>query len=409
MIGDRVTSTLRGPRAIALLIALCALTLSGCRGLTDVKLPGGTAGKNPYTVTVIFDDVLNLEQQSSVRVNDVAVGDVVKIRSDGFKAKVTMRIRKDVVLPSNTYAQLEQTSLFGEKFVALGPPPPPEQPVGRLLPGAVIDRSGRNPETEEVLAALSALLNGGGVEQLQTISVELSNALAGRESRVKDALTQIDALVGSLDDRKQEIVRALQNIDALGARLARQKGTIASALDNIPPALAVLADQRTQLTRMLTSLSNLGHVSDDVIANSRANTVAVLNNLQPILANLDSARQNIVSSLELLTNYPFPTTVSNGVHGDYAGLYASLDLNVNDLVQGLTSGQAGSPTDALTNGSNTSSSPSITGVLPKTGTSAPQTTQPKSVLPGVPNLTGQSLTAPDGADYTTVVMQGMGQ
>ena len=118
--------TLRGPRTLLLLAVLCAFTLTGCRGLTDVRLPGGTAGKNPYTITVLFDDVLNLEQQASVRVNDVAVGDVEKIRNQGFKAAVTLRIRKDVVLPANTFAELQQTSLFGEKFVALGPPPPPD-------------------------------------------------------------------------------------------------------------------------------------------------------------------------------------------------------------------------------------------------------------------------------------------
>jgi phospholipid/cholesterol/gamma-HCH transport system substrate-binding protein len=380
-----------------------------------VKLPGGTAGKNPYMITVIFDDVLNLEQQGSVRVNDVAVGDVVKIRNDGFKARVTLRVRKDVVLPSNTYAQLEQTSLFGEKFVALGPPPPPEEPMGQLKNGAVIDRSGRNPETEEVLAALSALLNGGGVAQLQTISVELSNALAGRESKVRDSLRQIDTLVGALDDRKQEIVRALENVDALGKRLAAQTGTIASALDNIPPALAVLADQRTQLTRMLTSLSNLGHVSDDVIANSRANTVAVLNNLRPILANLDSAKKNIVSSLELLTNYPFPTTVQNGVHGDYAGLYASIDLNVNDLVRGLTSSQAGNPitgSTGLINGPKGGSSTSpLQKVLPGSGTTPTQPATPNTgTVPNVVGgLTGQGATGPGGSDYTSVILQGMGQ
>src|ERR1700712_3929070 len=114
--------TLRGPRVLLLMAVLCAFTLTGCRGLTDVRLPGGTAGKDPYTVTVIFDDVLNLEQQSSVRVNDVAVGDVQKITNQGFKARVKLRIKKGVVLPANTYAELRQTSLFGEKYVALGPP-----------------------------------------------------------------------------------------------------------------------------------------------------------------------------------------------------------------------------------------------------------------------------------------------
>jgi phospholipid/cholesterol/gamma-HCH transport system substrate-binding protein len=258
------------------------------------------------------------------------------------------------------------------------------------------------------------LLNGGGVAQLQTISVELSNALAGREGKVRDSLRQIDTLVGALDDRKQEIVRALENVDALGKRLAAQTGTIASALDNIPPALAVLADQRAQLTRMLTSLSNLGHVSDDVIANSRANTVAVLDNLQPILSNLDSARKNIVSSLELLTNYPFPTTVNSGVHGDYAGLYASINLNLNDLIRGLTSSQAGNPVTGQTSPINQGGSNPLGGalqqVVPNSGGTTTQQAPKTGTVPNVVGgLTGQGATAPGGSDYTRVLLQGISQ
>lgn len=405
-------NALRAPRALAVLALICAVTLTGCRGLTDVKLPGGNAKSDPYTVTVIFDDVLDLEQQAAVRVNDVAVGDVAKIRNAGFKARVTLRIRKDVVLPANAFADLRQTSLFGEKFVELGPPPPPEQPEGRLVNGAVIDRSGRNPQTEEVLAALSALLNGGGVAQLQTISVELSNALAGRESRVRDALRQVDTLVGALDDRKAEIVRTLQNVDTLARHLAQQRGTIAAALDNIPPALAVLADQRSQLTRMLTSLSNLGHVSDDVIANSRTQTVATLNNLEPILANLDAARQNIVSSLELLTNYPFPTTDQNAIHGDYAGLYASLNLNLNDLIRGLTSSQAGG-NSALTTPSGPLGKQGSSGLNQILGTGGGSNGPTPSNTPNLGNavrgLTGQSATGPGGSDYERAVLQAVGK
>jgi phospholipid/cholesterol/gamma-HCH transport system substrate-binding protein len=244
--------------------------------------------------------------------------------------------------------------------------------------------------------------------------VELSNALAGRESRVRDALRQVSSLVGALDDRRTEIVRALENVDALAERLARQRGTIASALDNIPPALAVLADQRTQLTRMLTSLSNLGTVADDVIKNSRENTVQVLNDLQPILSNLNKAKTNIVSSLELLTNYPFPTTVKDGVHGDYAGLYASVDLNINDLVRGLTTPQAGGPLPELPELPDTGilqappgNLPDVTRRLPGAGSGTQQQQRGgnPSVVPNLGGLTGQST----GSDYTRMVMQGVDQ
>jgi hypothetical protein len=129
--------------------------------------------------------------------------------------------------------------------------------------------------------------------------------------------------------------------------------------------------------------------------------------LRPILENLDSARKNIVSSLELLTNYPFPTTVTNAVHGDYTGLYASISLNLNDLIRGLTSSQAGGgPLGPLTTQAPTQQNP-LQGVLPNNGTGGvvPQTPKDTGLIP---NLTGASTTGPGGSDYTRVILQGMG-
>ncbi len=323
--------------------ATAGMLLAGCSGIADVPLPGGAAKGKTYNVTIIFDNVLDLAKQSGVRVDDVPVGNVTGITLDQFKAKVTVKVMKSVVLPANAVADLRQTSLLGEKYVSLAPPPAPEKAFGQLKDGALIpnDRTGRNSEFEEVFSALSALLNGGGLPQLQTISVELSNALSGRETKVKDVLRQLTSLVGALDDRKNEINRMLDSVDRLGARLARQKATLVRTLDNIPAALKVLADQRTQLTRMLTALSRLGAIGSDVIRNSRANTVADLQALQPVTAGLDKAKKTLVSSLELLLNYPFPATAKDGVHGDYAGLYLTLDGDVTQLFKNAIAPSAG--------------------------------------------------------------------
>ena len=62
-----------------------ASRLSGCgfTGLYGASLPGGAnVGSHPYTVTVQFANVLDLVPQSSVKVNDVAVGKVTAITLD---------------------------------------------------------------------------------------------------------------------------------------------------------------------------------------------------------------------------------------------------------------------------------------------------------------------------------------
>ncbi|MFJ7334586.1 MCE family protein [Streptomyces sp. NPDC101110] len=314
--------------------------MSGCEfnGWYDVPLPGGAAaGGHAYHVTVEFRDVLDLVPQSSVKVDNVTVGAVEKVELAGWHARVRLRVADAVKLPANAVAELRQTSMLGEKYVALSGPPE-RAPVGRLRDGDVIplSRSGRNPEVEEVLSALSALLNGGGVAQLKTITTELNKALEGRENRVKSLLKELDTFIGGLDGQRQDIVRALKAVDRLAKRLGKEKTTVARAVDTMPPALKVLADQRRDLTRMLTALSRLGRTGTKVVNASRGDTVANLKRLRPILQQLNKAGSDLPNSLELLTTYPFPRNVVNAIKGDYVNLHITADLDLAGIYGNLT-------------------------------------------------------------------------
>ena len=183
------------PRLRLLLgLLLGSVVLSGCDfDVYSLPLPGGTdVGDNPITVTVQFEDVLDLVPKSTVKVNDVSVGMVKAIELDGYHANVTLELRNDTKLPENAIAEIRQTSLLGEKFVSLAAPETGAE--GTLGDGEVIplERTGRNPEVEEVLGALSLILNGGGVAQLKTIAQELNKAVTGREDNVRSVLAQID-------------------------------------------------------------------------------------------------------------------------------------------------------------------------------------------------------------------------
>ncbi len=338
----RRSTARRTPRTVRPVVwtAAGSLLLTGCgfNGWYDVPLPGGAAADGrAYHVTVEFRDVLDLVPQSAVKVDEVTVGAVEKVELDGWHARVRLRVADHVKLPGNAVAELRQTSMLGEKYVALSAPPG-TAPAGRLGDGDLIplSRSGRNAEVEEVLSALAALLNGGGVAQLKTITVELNKALEGREDRVRSLLRELDTFLGGLDGRRKDIVRALKGIDRLAERLAKEKKTIATAVDTMPPALKVLADQRRDLTKMLTALSKLGKTGTKVVNASRDDTVANLKRLRPILQQLNKAGDDLPNSLELLTTYPFPRNAVDAVKGDYVNLRVTADLDLAGIYGNLT-------------------------------------------------------------------------
>ncbi len=333
----------RGGRKRVVAIVASVLMLSGCSeftGIYDMPLPGGAdLGDHPYTVKARFRDVLDLVPQSGVKVNEVPVGRVedIQLAPDGWTAEVTMRVNGDVELPANALAMLRQSSLLGEKYVELSPPPA-DQAQGTLADGALIplERTNRNTDIEEVLGALSMLLNGGGVEQLQNIAQELNNALSGREPDLRATLSNVDTLVTTLDESKDDITRAIDGVNKLSATLSSEKDQLASAIDSLGPGLEVLNQQRSQLVTMLQSLQSLSDVAVETVNASQADIVADLKALTPTLKKLGEAGSDLPKSLEILFTIPFTDEAVNGVKGDYFNLYAKIDLNLQTILDNLS-------------------------------------------------------------------------
>ena len=340
-------------------VLLLAFALGGC------TLPGGAPDGPSYRVTAEFADALDLVPQAAVKVNDVTVGSVEGLSLSGWTARVRLRVDRNVKLPANATAAIRQTSLLGEKFVALSDPAD-QPPTGRLADGANIplNRTGRTVEVEEVLAALGLLLNGGGLAQLKTINEELAKALGGREPQVTDALGQLEAFLAGLDAQKADIQRAIDALDRFSAHLSEQRGQIAAGIASIDPGLTVLAQQREQLTGALTALSGLSTVGTQVIDASREATLSSLHSLNPLLGQLVRAGDDLPKALNFMLTYPFPPNVTGAISGDYVRLHVTLDLNGATILANLLTAPAPS--------------------APPAGSAPPAA---KPVLPAVPGVT----------------------
>lgn len=335
--------------------AVMAILLSGCSfdGVYDLPLPGNKVSKDDgFLVSADFADALNVVPRSSVMVADVPVGQVETIARVGWHARVTMRIRKDVKLPDNAEAQIRQTSLLGEKFVALSAPKSDSgeasEGTGRLGPNDVIpmDHTGRNPEVEEVLGALSVLLSGGGIGQLQTITFELNEMMEGRTGKIKDVLGRLNTLVRTLDSQKGDIVQAMDSINGLSKTLVAEKKTIGAALDAAAPAIKVLRGQHSELVQMLVELDKLGVVGTRVVNEIKDDLVAELRHLEPILRNVANAGreqssapdcpgcETLVPGLIAAAGYPFPVDAGDTIHGDFANVVFKMQIKLTPVSEG---------------------------------------------------------------------------
>lgn len=326
-----------------LLGLLVGLSVSGCAfdGLNQFALPGTQGrGEGAYTVRIQLRDVTGVEPNSPVMVRDDDIGTVTGLRVEGDHALVTASLNRDVELPANTTATVGQTTVLGSKHIELAPTRG-QPPAGRLADGDTIPlaRSGSYPQTEDVLASLSLLLNGGGLAQVRTITTELDATLSGRTGDVRGLLDQLNTFVGGLDSQKADIVAAIDGLDRLSTRLNNQRDTLGKAIDQLDPALRTLNDNRDELVHTLNALGRFGDVADTVVRDSHDDLVANLDNLEPTLRALADAGRALPDSLEIAGTVPFPLrTFRNAVRGDFANIRVTADLQLDTLDRGFLSG-----------------------------------------------------------------------
>ena len=326
---------LRSVTAVALALVVVA-GLSGCgwHGLNTLPLPG-TAGGGPgsFTIEAQLPNVTNLQPNSRVRVGDVTVGNVTKVEMQGWHALLTITLDHDVDLPANATVKLGQTSLFGSLHVELAPPTN-AAPQGKLHDGSLIPLAAAStyPSTEQTLAAISLVLNGGGVGQVQDITEALSTAFAGRADDLRSLITQLDKYVGYLNDQKDDIIAAADSLNNLVSQIAAQKPVVDKALKTIPDALAVLSDQRKTIADAITQQGQFSALTADTVNQTKAALVQELTDVGPVLKSLADAGPALTRALSVLPTFPFPKdTLTKWNRGDYANLTAVIDLTLSRL------------------------------------------------------------------------------
>lgn len=311
--------------------------------MDSLPLPGtvGTSA-GAFTLTAEIDNVGTLTENSPVLINDVEVGSVGSLRVQEWHAEVEVRLEGGTVVPGNAVATVGQTSLLGSMHLALGPPIGVAA-EGQMPPGSTIplERTSSYPSTEETLASVSSVVNGGGLGQLGGIIASLNDTLGGREDEVRDLLNNLTNFIGTLDRQRTDVVRLLTEARRLSTGFAEQDQLIDNALNRIPEGLAVLDEEMPQIVTALDRLRVFSDTTIGVVDEVQSDLLTNLRHLEPTLQSLAAVGPEIDSALAYATVFPYgQSVIDRAVQGDYINLHATVDLTVPRLRRELLLGTA---------------------------------------------------------------------
>ncbi|HJQ41639.1 MAG TPA: MlaD family protein [Jatrophihabitantaceae bacterium] len=316
--------TARLVRAAAAAALAASMTSCGLPSLHVLPAPKPVPGKT-YKISAVFTDALNVSEGAKVKQAGIVIGDVTDVSTHDYHAVVRMRISTKISLLPGTTAQIRFTSPLGEDYVALIEPTQPGSGPP-LAAGATIpqSRTSSAPTIEDTFAALSLLLNGGGLNQLGTIVREVNRALGGRAGAVRDTLSRLNQVVRSLDAHKADIDVVISSLARISNQLSAERGVVGQALETFPPAVQVLADQLSRLDDLVVRVGKLGDRMQSVIARSQDALLADLDALRPTIEALASTRDSLPSTMQSLIR--FGKLIDRAAPGDYLNSVATINV-----------------------------------------------------------------------------------
>jgi phospholipid/cholesterol/gamma-HCH transport system substrate-binding protein len=308
-------------------VVVMAMVLSSC-GLSLQQLPkiGDLSGPY-YSIDAQFSNVLNLPSNAQVREGAVVIGQAGTISVRDYLAQVQLKIKERYQLPVGTTAEVRFDNPLGEEYVLLTPPAHPtgtNMSAGTLIVEADTSTA---PSVEDTFAALSTVLNGGGIAQLGTIIHELNLTFAGNQPQIRSLLNEINVAVTSLAQGSGAVDAALSAIGGLFQQLNRGNGTIVTGIDTIGPAIKILADENGQFGQLLNGLDQLGAIGNAVVAQSGQNSVTAVRDLQPVVDQLVGVEQQLGPDLTDLQQFEAETP--KVAPGNYLQVSVTANVNLN--------------------------------------------------------------------------------
>ncbi|GAA1479573.1 virulence factor Mce family protein [Gordonia sinesedis] len=345
--------------AVTLLAVVLAAAGCGYSGLDDLPVPGARGtGNGSYTISALIPSAGGLVANAPVQIDDVEVGSVGDIRVVNWNADVTIRLDPGVKVRKGSHVQVGMTSVLGSTHLEIvqpdtptagylragdtiplpacpaqaniavpdTPDPVPDIDAAQQVPGCSY------PTTEQVLSALSVVLNGGGLAQFGDIVKEMSALFDGRSRQIADLIPRLGTLVGDLDRQRGTIIDAMDGLDRLTGEINRQTPTVEKALAEAPKILGLLNEQRPQFVTALAALAKLSRTANDVLDASSRDITTVVQNLRPATAGLAAAGPALPASTKILLTFPFlEETIPQIVKGDYVNSDLVLDLTFDKL------------------------------------------------------------------------------
>lgn len=285
-------------RPLLKLIAFAAVTLTLTALLAQTLGSFGFGGGPEYRAR--FSDVTGLLVGDDVRVAGVKVGRVTGIdlvQSGGGKPEAEVSFTADgVPLATTVRAKIRYRNLVGQRYLALT-----EGPGG----GERLKEQGLIPLAQTTAAldltvvfnGFRPLFTGLSPQDVNTFAFEIIQVLQGEGGTLSDLLRRTASLTNTLADRDAVIGRVITNLNAVLGTLDQRDAKLSETIRQMQLLVSGLAADRTAIGGALTNISGLADATTSLLRDARPSLAADISALNTLAGTLVENSAVIESTL----------------------------------------------------------------------------------------------------------------
>jgi phospholipid/cholesterol/gamma-HCH transport system substrate-binding protein len=247
----------------------------------------------PASYKALFTDVTGVLPGDDVRVAGVKVGRVtsVDLAPDGHTAELSFTA--SVPLTTTSLAKVRYRNLVGQRYVALS-----EGKGGgaALRHGAVIPLANTSPALDltVVFNGFRPLFTGLSPQDVNAFAYEIIQLLQGEGGTMASLLSRTASLTGTLADRDELIGRVITNLNAVLTTVDDRDAKLSDTIVQLRTLVAGLAADRTAIGDAVSNIGGLTAATTSLLKDARPSLAADIS----ALGTLSETLQDNTSVLE---------------------------------------------------------------------------------------------------------------
>jgi phospholipid/cholesterol/gamma-HCH transport system substrate-binding protein len=290
---------------------------------------GGLQEKEAVTLVASFRDASGLNEKSRIQIAGISVGEIISIRLDGIKARITMRIRRDIHVRDDATLTKRSESLLGDYMLDLTPGTELHR---ELKDGEEITRVIDAQGMEQLFGTLSSI-----TADIQAVTGSLRNVLGGAEGQgsmesiIRNLVSLTETMQKMIGDSASKLDGILANVEVISGDFKRLSGREAESISNIVGNIEVVS---RDVREVIASIKKVVGENEGEIGKGVTSLKDTLSKLDRSLGNVEKITDDIKQGKgavgALVSNERLGQKISDTVEdvADFAGRLTNLEVEV---------------------------------------------------------------------------------